>query len=72
MPVKTKYEEAGPMTDRDAHREWMKQNTVMINARLQKSTDADILQFLQGKSIAAEIKKGLRLLIEREQAGKAE
>jgi hypothetical protein len=72
MPVKTKYEEAGPMADRDAHREWMKQNTVMINARLQKSTDADILQFLQGKSIAAEIKKGLRLLIEREQAGKAE
>lgn len=72
MPVKTKYKEATRMADRDAHREWMKQNTVMINARLQKSTDADILQYLQGKSIAAEIKKGLRLLIEREQAEKGE
>ena len=66
MPVKTKYKEAIGMADRDAHREWMKQNTVMINARLQKSTDADILQYLQGKSIAAEIKKGLRLLMENE------
>lgn len=66
MPVKTKYEEAEPMSKAESEKAWKKANTVMINARLQKSTDADILQYLQGKSIAAEIKKGLRLLIENE------
>ena len=64
MPSKVIVREAKPMADRDAHREWMRQNTVMINARLQKSTDADILRYLEGKSTAAEIKKGLRTLIE--------
>lgn len=66
MPVKTKYKEASRMPDTKAHKEWMQKNTVMVNARLQRSTDADILAYLEGKSVAAEIKKGLRLLIEQQ------
>lgn len=71
MARKIIVKEAGAMADKEAHREWMKKNTVMINARLQRSTDADILQYLNGKSIAAEIKRGLRLLIATEN-GKTE
>lgn len=66
MPVKTKYKEAISMAETDAKKAWRKENTVMINARLQKSTDADILAYLEGKSVAAEIKKGLRLVIEQQ------
>lgn len=64
MPIKTKYKEAEQMSKAESEKAWKKKNTVMINARLQKSTDADILQYLEGKSTAAEIKKGLRILIE--------
>ena len=49
-----------------SHKDWMKDNSVMINARLLKSTDADILKYLEGKQKQTEIKKGLRLLIELE------
>lgn len=66
MPIKTKYKETEPMSKAESEKAWKKANTVMINARLQRSTDADILNYLQGKSIAAEIKRGLRLLIEKE------
>lgn len=66
MKATPKRREAGAMPDTKAHAEWMKKNTVMINARLQRSTDADILSYLEGRSAAAEIKKGLRLLIEQE------
>lgn len=65
MPVRTKFKEAVPMGESAAKRAWRKENTVIVKARLQKSTDADILQYLQGRSAAAEIKKGLRLLIEQ-------
>ena len=58
--------EALKMPVSDAERAWKKANTVMINARLQKGTDADILQYLEGKSTQAEIKRALRLLIETE------
>ena len=54
------------MPESEARKEWTKKNTVHISAKLQKSTDADILRYLEGRSIQAEIKKGLRLLIEQE------
>ena len=54
------------MPESDARKAWTKKNTVMINAKLQRSTDADILSYLNGKSTQAEIKRGLRLLIEKE------
>lgn len=66
MPVKTKYKEAPHMGETEARKAWVKANTVMIHAKLQKSTDADILQYLEGKSVQAEIKRALRLLIENE------
>lgn len=66
MPVKTTYKEHKSMAEPKAHAEWQKENTVKINARLQRSTDADILSYLEGKAVATEIKKALRLLIEKE------
>ena len=66
MTVQITPREAKRMPESEATRAWKKKNTVMINARLQRSTDADILQYLEGKSIQAEIKKGLRLLIAAE------
>lgn len=39
---------------------WQKENTVVIAMRLQKTTDADILSFLEGKVKQAVIKDALR------------
>ena len=54
------------MPESDARKEWTKKNTVHLGIKLQRSTDADILSYLDGKSTQAEIKKALRLLIEKE------
>lgn len=54
------------MPESDARKEWTKKNTVHLGIKLQRSTDADILSYLEGKSTQAEIKRGLRLLIEKE------
>ena len=43
---------------------WRKENTVMVSIRLQKSTDADILQFLDGKQKQTIIKAALREYME--------
>lgn len=59
------------MPESEARKEWTKKNTVHISAKLQRSTDADILSYLEGKNNQTEIKKALRLLIsqnEKEQA----
>ena len=56
----------------ESHKNWMKENSVMINARLLKSTDGDILEYLEGKQKQTEIKKGLRLLIAQEKEKKGE
>ena len=56
----------------ESHKNWMKANSVMINARLMKSTDGDILEYLEGKQKQTEIKKGLRLLIAQEKEQKGE
>ena len=54
------------MMESEAKRKWQKENTVFIGVKLQKRTDADILEFLEGKQNQTEIKKALRLLIETE------
>lgn len=46
--------------------EWDKQNTVFIGIKLQKSTDSDIIEYLQDKPKQTTIKKALRLLIKLE------
>ena len=66
MTVKITPREAKRMPESEAVRNWKKEHTVMINARLQRSTDADIIKYLEGRSTQAEIKRGLRLLIEQE------
>lgn len=46
--------------------EWNKENTLQYTVKLQKSTDSDIIAYLDGKVRQTETKKALRLLIEKE------
>lgn len=48
------------MYESEAKRKWQKENTVFIGVKLQKSTDADILKFLEGKQNQTTIKIALR------------
>lgn len=57
---------AHKMAVSQAQTEWQKKNTVVVTMRLQKSTDADILKFLEGKQKQTVIKQALRLLMETE------
>lgn len=44
---------------------WEKENTVVISIKLQRSTDADILSYLNGKSKQTIIKLALREYMEK-------
>ena len=57
---------AARMPDYESKKAWDKENVVFVTTKLFKSTDADILEFLDGKVRATEIKRALRLLIEKE------
>lgn len=57
---------AGIMPDYESKKAWDKENVVFVTTKLFKSTDADILEYLDGKVRATEIKRALRLLIETE------
>lgn len=48
------------MYESEAKRKWQKENTVFIGVKLQKSTDKDILTFLQDKPNQTTIKLALR------------
>lgn len=52
------------MYESEAKRKWQKENTVFIGVKLQKSTDADILKFLEGKQNQTTIKLALREYME--------
>ena len=52
------------MPESDAKKRWQKENTVFVGIKLLKSTDADILNYLEGKQNQTEIKKALREYIE--------
>lgn len=54
------------MPDSDWKKNWDKENIVFCTTKFFKSSDADILEYLEGKSRATEIKRALRLLIETE------
>ena len=43
---------------------WDKENTVQISIKLQKTTDADIIAFLDGKQRQTVIKEALRRMIQ--------
>lgn len=52
------------MADNEKQREWQKTNTVMLSARLQKTTDRDILEYLEDKPKQTIIKAALREYIQ--------
>ena len=52
------------MAESEAYKKWAKEKTTMITMRLQKSTDADILRFLEGKQKQTIIKLALREYME--------
>jgi len=52
------------MGESEAYKRWAKEKTVMITMRLQRSTDADILAFLDGKAKQTVIKSALREYME--------
>lgn len=54
------------MAESKAHREWAKQNTTFIGIKLNNKTDKDILDALKGKPKQTEIKRLLRLAIQKE------
>ena len=56
------------MSESEAKRKWQKENTVFIGVKLQKSTDKEIIEFLQGReeSYNGTIKQALRLLMAQE------
>ena len=53
-------EEERKYYESEAKRKWQKENTVFIGVKLQKTTDADILDFLKGKQKQTTIKEALR------------
>ena len=65
-------EEERKYYESEAKRKWQKENTVFIGVKLQKSTDADILQFLEGKQRQTVIKYALREYIQNHQPTEAQ
>lgn len=61
------------MADTAKQREWQKKNTVMVGVRFQRSTDADIIEFLEGKRPQPEIKRILReyIAMQKEKEGES-
>lgn len=61
------------MADTAKQREWQKKNTVMVGVRFQRSTDADIIEFLDGKRPQPEIKRILReyIAMQKEKEGES-
>jgi hypothetical protein len=54
---------------RESERQWKKENTVMYGFRLQRSTDAALIEYLDGQPKQTIIKAALREYIERHPAG---
>ena len=56
------------MADSEAQKNWMRENTVLITAKLNRRTDADIVAAIEGStgSRASRIKELLRKGIEAE------
>lgn len=61
------------MADSEAKKAWMQKNTLLVTAKLNRHTDADIIVALEesGGSRAARIKQLLRKGIEAEKAQKS-
>lgn len=46
---------------------WDKENTLQFSVKLQKSTDADLIAFLEGKPRQTVVKEALRRMMQEEQ-----
>ena len=53
------------MPDKESKKKWDKENVVFVNTKFFKRTDADLLEFLDGKSRSTTIKIALREYMER-------
>ena len=51
------------MAETQSRKDWIRQNTTFIGLKLNKHTDKDILDALEGKQKQTEIKRLLRLAI---------
>lgn len=58
------------MPDSEAKRRWIAENTIFIGLKLNKHTDADIIAALDGKARQTEIKRLVRLGLEKEAQSK--
>lgn len=61
----------GKWKESDAKKKWQKENTVLVGIKLQKSTDKDILDYLEqreksGLSKSGAFKEALRLMMQQE------
>lgn len=54
------------MPDTQAKKEWGKRNTTFIGLKLNNRTDRDILQALEGKAKQTEIKRLIRVALEKQ------
>lgn len=54
------------MPETQAKKEWGKGNTTFIGLKLNNRTDRDILQALEGKAKQTEIKRLIRLALEKQ------
>ena len=54
------------MPDSEVKRAWAAQNTTFIGLKLNNNTDTDILAALEGKARQTEIKRLIRLGLEKE------
>lgn len=52
--------------DSEAKKKWVKENTVFVGMKLNKHTDADILEYLHEKPNQTEIKRILKEYIARQ------
>ena len=53
------------MAESDARKEWTRKNTVFVGLKLNRNTDADILRAIEGKPRQTEIKRLVRLALEK-------
>lgn len=52
------------MPDSEAKKRWMKENSIIFSIKLMKRTEADLIEFLEGKVKGEVMKTALREYIE--------
>jgi hypothetical protein len=55
------------LAETQAHKDWTKANTTFVGLKLNNNTDKDILQAIEGKQKQTELKRLIRLGLEKSQ-----